>query len=154
VPKPSGWWTEKPNSRGIAVLTGQQIPGRPTRVAVGLVLPLTHLEVRYRMHEGNVQRAVQEARRKLGIAVLPHELRHGFATHSMANGVSPRAIQLAMGHKSLETTMGYLHADSLSVRSPLEVIMAGNPQPGQKPGENMSSARARRRTQSAFSHLA
>jgi hypothetical protein len=25
-----------------------------------------------------------------------------------------------MGHESLETTMGYLHAESLSVRSPLE----------------------------------
>jgi hypothetical protein len=28
------------------------------------------------MHEANVQRAVKEARRKLGISVLPHELRH------------------------------------------------------------------------------
>jgi hypothetical protein len=27
------------------------------------------------MHEGNVQRAVKYARRKLGISVLPHELR-------------------------------------------------------------------------------
>jgi hypothetical protein len=26
-----------------------------------------------------------------------------------------------MGHKPLETTKGYLHADSLSVRSPLEI---------------------------------
>jgi integrase len=38
--------------------------------------PRTHLEVRYRMHEANVQRAVRDARRKLGISVLPHELRH------------------------------------------------------------------------------
>ena len=36
--------------------------------------PRTHLEVRYRMHEANVQRAVKQARRKLGISVLPHEL--------------------------------------------------------------------------------
>jgi len=50
--------------------------------------PRTHLENRYRMHEANVQRAVKEARRKLGISVLPHELRHGYATHSMANGVT------------------------------------------------------------------
>jgi integron integrase len=87
--------------------------------------PRTHLENRYRMHEANVQRAVREARRKLGISVLPHELRHGYATHSMNNGVSPRAIQLAMGHTSLETTMGYLHAESLSVQSPLESVLAG-----------------------------
>jgi site-specific recombinase XerD len=77
------------------------------------------------MHEANVQQAVKEARRKLGISVLPHELRHGFATHSMNNGVSPRAIQLVMGHSSLETTMGYLHAESLSVQSPLESVLAG-----------------------------
>ncbi|HEY5910342.1 MAG TPA: integron integrase [Verrucomicrobiae bacterium] len=76
--------------------------------------------VRYRMHEGNVQRAVKYARRKLGISVLPHELRHGYATHCLERGVNPRAIQEAMGHKSLETTMGYLHAESLSVSSPLE----------------------------------
>jgi len=87
--------------------------------------PRTHLEVRYRMHAANVQRAVRDARRKLGISVLPHELRHGYATHSMENGVSPRAIQQVMGHSSLETTMGYLHTESLSVKSPLETIMAG-----------------------------
>lgn len=33
-----------------------------------------------------------------------------------------RAIQQAMGHKSLETTMGYLHAEALRVRSPLEEV--------------------------------
>jgi integrase len=87
--------------------------------------PRTHCEVRYRMHEANVQRAVRDARRKLGISVLPHELRHGYATHSMENGVSPRAIQLAMGHSSLETTMGYLHTESLSVKSPLETVLGG-----------------------------
>lgn len=82
--------------------------------------PRTRQEVRYRMHEANVQRAIKIARRQLGIMVLPHELRHAYATHCLERGTNPRAIQEAMGHKSLETTMGYLHADSLSVRSPLE----------------------------------
>jgi hypothetical protein len=27
-----------------------------------------------------------------------------------------------MGHSHLETTMGYLHAEALSVRSPLELV--------------------------------
>jgi integron integrase len=84
--------------------------------------PRTGNIVRYRMHEANVQRAVKYARRKLGICVLPHELRHGYATHSLERGVNPRAIQEAMGHKSLETTMGYLHAEALSVPSPLDYL--------------------------------
>jgi integrase len=87
--------------------------------------PWSGILVRYRMHEANVQRAVKIARRQLGICVLPHELRHGYATHCLERGVNPRAIQQAMGHSSLETTMGYLHADSLSIRSPLEVLETG-----------------------------
>jgi len=104
--------------------------------------PRTHLENRYRMHEANVQRAIKEARRRLGISVLPHELRHGYATHSMNNGISPRAIQLAMGHNSLETTMGYLHAESLSVQSPLESLLAGKNPPFQVPVIDTSAALA------------
>jgi integron integrase len=82
--------------------------------------PRTGKIVRFRMHEANVQRAVKYARRKLGISVLPHELRHGYATHCLERGTNPRAIQEAMGHRSLETTMGYLHTDALSVSSPLD----------------------------------
>ena len=84
--------------------------------------PRTRTVVRYRLHEANVQRAVKIARRQLGICVFPHELRHGYATHCLERGANPRAIQAAMGHQSLETTMGYLHAESLSVPSPLEVL--------------------------------
>ena len=74
------------------------------------------------MHEANVQRAVKHARRKLGISVLPHELRHGYATHCLERGTNPRAIQAVMGHQSLETTMGCLHAEALSVGSPLDAL--------------------------------
>jgi hypothetical protein len=59
--------------------------------------------------------------------MYPHELRHGYATHCLQNGVNPRAIQQAMGHASLETTMDYLHAESLSVRSPLETVLGSHP---------------------------
>lgn len=76
------------------------------------------------MHEANVQWAVRQACRKLGIKVLPHELRHGYATHCLERGANPRAIQEAMGHSSLETTMGYLHVESLGVLSPLETLLA------------------------------
>lgn len=88
------------------------------------VHPRTRTLVRSRLHEANVQRAVKIARRQLGICVLPHELRHGYATHCLERGANPRAIQAAMGHQSLETTMGYLHGESLSVPSPLEILDA------------------------------
>lgn len=76
--------------------------------------------VRWRCHEANVQRCVREAARPLGLDITPHYLRHAYATHCLNAGQNPRAIQQAMGHSQLETTMGYFHAEALSVRSPLE----------------------------------
>lgn len=86
--------------------------------------PRTGAPVRWRCHEANVQRAVRQAARPLGLDITPHHLRHAYATHCLNDRQNPRAIQAAMGHASLETTMGYLHAEALSVRSPLETIAA------------------------------
>ena len=83
--------------------------------------PRTGQIVRWRCHEVNIQRAVREAARPLGLDISPHHLRHAFATHCLNGGQNPRAIQQAMGHSNLETTMGYLHAEALSVWSPLDV---------------------------------
>ncbi len=82
--------------------------------------PRTGELVRYRMHEVNVQRAIKEARRRIGIMVLPHELRHAYATHSLDSGTNIKALQEAMGHAHIDTTAGYCHAEALSVKSPLE----------------------------------
>lgn len=76
--------------------------------------------VRWRCHEANVQRCVRLAARPLGLDITPHHLRHAYATHCLNAGQNPRAIQQAMGHSQLETTMGYLHAEALSVKSPLD----------------------------------
>jgi site-specific recombinase XerD len=80
--------------------------------------------VRWRIHEANIQRAVRAAARPLGLEITPHHLRHAYATHCLNGGQNPRAIQQAMGHSQLETTMGYLHAEALSVKSPLEYQLA------------------------------
>lgn len=82
--------------------------------------PRTGKWVRWRMHEANVQRAIKEARRRLGIMVLPHELRHAYATHCLDRGANLKALSEAMGHKQIETTAGYCHANALSVPSPLD----------------------------------
>jgi len=84
--------------------------------------PRTRKLVRWRLHEANLQRAVRKACQKAGLFILPHELRHAYATHCLNRGANPRAIQEAMGHQSLETTMGYLHAEALSVASPLDAV--------------------------------
>jgi len=86
--------------------------------------PRTGQTVRYRMHEANVQRSVRNARRKLGISVTPHELRHAYATHSLNRGVNIKALSEAMGHAQIETTAGYCHAEALSVPSPLEQLQS------------------------------
>jgi integrase len=78
--------------------------------------------VRWHMLADTVQRAVKVARRQLGIMVTPHSLRHAFATHCLDSGVNMKALQEAMGHKFIETTAGYCHADALSVRSPLDSL--------------------------------
>lgn len=83
--------------------------------------PRTGETVRWRCHEANVQRCVRAAARPLGLDITPHHLRHAYATHCLNAGQNPRAIQQAMGHAQLETTMGYLHAEAMSVRSPLEL---------------------------------
>ena len=84
--------------------------------------PRTQQTVRWRCHEANVQRCVRAAARSLGLDITPHHLRHAYATHCLNAGQNPRAIQQAMGHANLETTMGYLHVEAMSVRSPLEIL--------------------------------
>lgn len=83
--------------------------------------PRTGETVRYRMHEANVQKCVKAAASTLGLenSVTPHCLRHAYATHVLDRGTNIRDLQSALGHASLETTMGYVHAESARVLSPL-----------------------------------
>jgi len=55
--------------------------------------------------------------------ISSHTLRHGFATHSLEDGVDPIYIQQMLGHKHLQTTLTYLHMTSKSlmgIKSPLD----------------------------------
>lgn len=51
-------------------------------------------------------------RKKLGIQIptSAHSLRHGFATYMAEDGASPVALQMLLGHESLNTTTKYVHA--------------------------------------------
>ena len=55
--------------------------------------------------------------------ISAHTLRHCFSTHALEDGVDPVFIQQMLGHKSLQTTLTYLHMTSKSlmgVKSPLD----------------------------------
>jgi integrase/recombinase XerD len=55
--------------------------------------------------------------------ISAHTLRHCFSTHLLEDGVEPVFIQQMLGHKSLKTTLTYLHMTSKSVmgiKSPLD----------------------------------
>jgi len=59
-----------------------------------------------------LQMKIKQYREYLGITIplSAHSLRHGFATYLAEQGANPAAIQILLGHESLETTSRYVHA--------------------------------------------
>ncbi len=59
-----------------------------------------------------IQAKFKEYRLQLGFSspISPHTLRHAFATYLAESGASPAAIQILLGHESLETTTTYVNA--------------------------------------------
>ncbi len=84
--------------------------------------PRTGETVRWRCLECNVQRAVRQAARPLGLCITPHHLRHAYATHCLKRGANVKALQEALGHSQVQTTIGYCHAEACSVPSPMEAL--------------------------------
>lgn len=59
-----------------------------------------------------LQEKIKRYRELLGIniPISAHSLRHGFATYLAEKGANPAAIQILLGHESLDTTTRYVHA--------------------------------------------
>lgn len=64
------------------------------------------------MSPNYLQMKIKRYRELLGINVptSAHSLRHGFATYLAEEGANPAAIQILLGHESLDTTTRYVHA--------------------------------------------
>jgi integrase/recombinase XerD len=46
----------------------------------------------------------------INLPISAHTLRHSFATFLAEKGANPAAIQILLGHESLDTTTRYVHA--------------------------------------------
>jgi site-specific recombinase XerD len=67
---------------------------------------------RKRISTNYLQDRIKRYREKLRINVptSAHSLRHGFATYLAEQGANPAALQILLGHESLDTTTRYVHA--------------------------------------------
>ena len=65
-----------------------------------------------RISTNYLQAKIKEYREKLrlNLPTSAHSLRHGFATYLAESGANPAAIQVLLGHESLDTTTRYVHA--------------------------------------------
>lgn len=68
--------------------------------------------VKKRISPNYLQAKIKSYREKLkiNIPISAHSLRHGFATYLAEDGANPAAIQVLLGHESLDTTTRYVHA--------------------------------------------
>ncbi len=65
-----------------------------------------------RLSTNYFQEKIADYRKRIGIQIptSAHSLRHGFATYMAEQGASAIALQVLLGHESLDTTTKYVHA--------------------------------------------
>jgi integrase len=71
------------------------------------------------------KRFFERVAKDCGFAVRPHMLRHTAATNWVRAGVDLDVVQRLLGHASLASTAGYLHARDEDKRRAVEAVAAG-----------------------------
>ncbi len=110
------WWKTHRNPQWIF-----PAPGRDGKQTATACTPVS---------ETTVQGALRRTIKKLRISknVYPHVFRHSYATHLLEAGVPIQHVQRCLGHRSLVTTMIYLHVTELGEarsREKLNQLMRG-----------------------------
>lgn len=116
------WWVTHRNPQWIF-----PAPGRDGRQAGTATQPVSETTV-----QGALRRTVKKL--KISKHVHPHTFRHSYATHMLEAGVPIQHVQRCLGHRSLVTTMIYLHVTSLGEsrsREKLNQLMRGVLNPDQ-----------------------
>jgi site-specific recombinase XerD len=75
-----------------------------------------------RLSTNYFQERIAVYRKRLGIQIptSAHSLRHGFATYMAENGANATALQVLLGHESLDTTTRYVHGSEKFARETVE----------------------------------
>ncbi len=82
-----------------------------------------------------VFQVVKEAGARVGVKVAPHHLRHTFATHLLTHAADLRAVQLMLGHSSLNTTQIYTQVATQKMKDTLNTLHPLARGPFAKPGK-------------------
>jgi len=76
-----------------------------------------------RLRKGYICKALKSVGKRLNIQVVPHQLRHAFATQLLNAGCRVTSIQKLLGHRNLNTTMIYARAlDTTVMRDCLDAM--------------------------------
>lgn len=87
----------------------------------------------------NVYRGFERARKRAGLAIRYHDLRHMVATAMVNAGKNLRVVQEILGHQSMQTTRKYTHPDMASKREALGAITSRLHQGEKKKPRNRGS---------------